>query len=147
MREMLHKMYGSITDSAYFWIIVFILGIVAYTYVTTPDERPKESPEFYSCINTARDKYIAFWADYEKNKPEVHVIRDVDNIYQAEKEYCYMKYHSYFRLFGETMTNYEIIDKVREFDTYITPETQRKFDSSPIEVQIEFYKQLLPISD
>lgn len=145
VKSVFHNSYRSLIDSKYFLVIVFILGIVAYTYVTTPEERPRESLEFYSCIGAAHDGYRIFWINYELEKPDIYAIRGFNNTYLANKENCYLKYHSYFRVFGNTMTYYEINEKVKELEAYEIPRSRLLFEYGPIELQLEFYKEVFQL--
>ena len=104
-----------------------------------------ESKEFYNCTELARKEFISFWSAYEKNKSDVYSVRDVNNKYQLQKIDCYKKYHSYFLLFGSTMTGAETFEKIKELETYTIVEAERLFESLSPEIQPQFYKKVFDI--
>ncbi len=87
MWSTLHKFYESLIDSKYFLIVVFIFGIGAYIYATTP-ETIRESPEFLQCISSAENQYKEFWIAHAHQLPSNEESREVDETYETQSKYC-----------------------------------------------------------
>jgi len=135
----------------YICLGIIILGIVVVLFVrsfysTDNDPMGSQSKTFFDCIAGVHMGYEKFWQDYEKNKPDISQIVDFDNSYEQDKENCYIKYHSFFILFGGKMTNVEIFNKVKELEQYIQPENVRLFESASVDSQIQLAPQVFPIN-
>lgn len=128
----------------WFWLILVVLMVGVFIYFNEPnrDYYGGESEEFYSCINDVHSAFDNFWINYEDGEFDGVFIRDLNNVYQQEKEHCYIAYHSDFLIFGESMTDREISKKVLELEGYIRPRIERVFDGSPVDVQLEFYQRI-----
>ena len=88
--QTISKLFRSLTNSPIFWFIVFVLGVGVYTFVTTPNNTLKESPQYFACLKEARDEYINFWHTHQQ--ASLKEIEQADASYDSRSGQCAEKY-------------------------------------------------------
>ena len=125
------------------FVILFIIGGYILIFADNNDENPifNQSDEFYNCLSELRVVYAKFWNGYDEKIQEEYSpvnIKKFEDTYSSFREYCYRTYYSFFQTFGSSMTNDEIRETIKDLEKYIVPETQRTFESLPIDLKIKF---------
>lgn len=105
--------------------------------IDIPSRNNHLDDEFFVCIDRVRLDYDNFWSNFNSDNYDDKELVEHENEYEREKVYCYMKYHSYFQLWGDTMTDKQIYKKVEEYEEYTRPRLNRLFESASIEAKIK----------
>lgn len=124
-------------------IVIFITVFTFYNQENKENDYVKEDYLLFNeCISSVHNAFDYFWENYEEGTHKLSQIVELNNLYEKDKENCYLNYHPYFLIYSHSMTNKEVIDEIEKQEKYIRSENIRLFESSPVDVQLNYYKRV-----
>ncbi len=122
-------------------IVVYFAAMIGIDSLSN-DDVVVESKTFYSCISRAHEQFDKFWINFEAGKYSTEYIIEINDQYQQQKRYCYTDHHTYFVLYGDSMTDRETIETImelRSLESKTRPESLILFEQMSVAEQLKFY--------